>query len=132
MAYASLVIIFNKKNEVLLLKRSEKVDSFRGLWGFPGGKREDGELSLEAAVREVKEETDLDILKKDLTYVFTMRRTPDKDILFYITNQWKGTVSIDWESQDYAWRNPNDLGGEDMVPTPKIVFDLIKEWSKLF
>ena len=65
MAYASLVIIFNKKNEVLLLKRSEKVDSFRGLWGFPGGKREDGELSLEAAVREVKEETDLDILKKD-------------------------------------------------------------------
>ena len=39
MSYASLVIIFNNENKILLLKRSQKVDSYRGMWGFPGGER---------------------------------------------------------------------------------------------
>mgnify|MGYP001365456606 CR=1 FL=1 len=132
MPYASLVIIFNKDNKVLLLKRSKKVDSYPEYWGFPGGKREDGETSVEAAVREVREETSLTVYPKELAYVFTMKRGEHKDIVFYITKKWSGTPSIDWESDEFRWVDPKDMSQLNMVPTPKLVYDLIDAWSKVF
>lgn len=47
--------IFNEKGEVLLQKRGS------GGWGFPGGAIEVGESIEAAAVREVREETGLDV-----------------------------------------------------------------------
>jgi 8-oxo-dGTP diphosphatase len=132
MPYASLVIIFNDKGEVLLLKRSQKVDSYRGLWGFPGGKREEGETSVDAAIREVYEETSLKIWQKYLVYVFTMKREPYKDIIFYLTSQWSGEPKVDWESDEFRWFKPSEIADLKMVPTPKIVFELIDAWSKMF
>ena len=129
MSYAALVIILDDKNKVLLLKRSQKVDTYRGLWGFPGGKREDGETSVDAAVREVYEETSLRVCPKELIYVFTMTRRPCKDIVFFLTSKWAGTPKVDWESDEFAWFDPSELSGLDMVPTPKIVFDMIESWA---
>ncbi|MBP1933193.1 NUDIX domain-containing protein [Ammoniphilus resinae] len=60
------VIILNKKNEVLLQKRSDV-----GLWGIPSGHIEIGETVSEAAIREVKEETNLDINIKKLIGVYS-------------------------------------------------------------
>ncbi|MCC2630492.1 MAG: MutT/nudix family protein 7,8-dihydro-8-oxoguanine triphosphatase [Candidatus Paceibacter sp.] len=61
------VIILNKEGKVLLGRRHpdpDKADSaFRsaGEWSLPGGKLEWGESFEDGAIREVKEETDLDI-----------------------------------------------------------------------
>jgi len=54
----ALVAAFNSNKELLLLKRPGNVHQ-GGLWSFPGGKVEDGEAPLNAAVRELKEETAL-------------------------------------------------------------------------
>ncbi len=132
MPYASLVIIFNEEKKVLLLKRSQEVDSYQGLWGFPGGTIEEGEASVNAAVREVFEETSLKISPKNLVYVFTMRKEPYKDIIFYIASQWSGSPKIDWESDDYDWFDPSEMKGLNIVPTPEIVFELISSWAKMF
>jgi 8-oxo-dGTP diphosphatase len=61
------VIILNKKGQVLLGRRHpdpDKADSaFRsaGEWSLPGGKLEWGESFEDGAIREVKEETSLNI-----------------------------------------------------------------------
>lgn len=47
-----------KNNKILLLKRSKP--PYEDLWSLPGGKVKFGEHIEEAAMREVKEETDLD------------------------------------------------------------------------
>ena len=47
-------------DKCLLCKRNKK-GSFPGMWSVPAGKIEDGEGTRSAAVREFKEETDLDI-----------------------------------------------------------------------
>jgi mutator protein MutT len=49
--------ITNSKGQILLQKRSKEEE----LWGFPGGAVEVGESIEEAVVREVKEETGLDV-----------------------------------------------------------------------
>ncbi|MBQ8556835.1 MAG: NUDIX domain-containing protein [Clostridia bacterium] len=58
--------IFNGKGEVLLQRRGDS-----SLWGFPGGAIEPGESICEAAIREIKEETGLDVEVKKLIGIYT-------------------------------------------------------------
>ena len=55
------VVILNEVGEVLLLQRSQNVRNERGCWELPGGEVEFNESMSDAAVREAKEEADLDI-----------------------------------------------------------------------
>lgn len=58
------VYIFNNKNQLLLgLRKSEHAN---GTWCAPGGHMEYGETNEQAAIREVKEETGIDILAQHL------------------------------------------------------------------
>jgi mutator protein MutT len=61
------VIVFNGEGRVLLQKRSATGDQ----WGFPGGIIELGESAAEAAIREVHEETGLDVKIDSLLGVYT-------------------------------------------------------------
>ena len=58
----------NHGNETLILKRSENVATNSAREGIPGGKKEKGESDLEAALREAREETGID-LEKDFPAV---------------------------------------------------------------
>lgn len=53
----SVACIINENGEILLQKRSDKGD----IWGLPGGAVEIGESIEEAVIREVKEETGLNV-----------------------------------------------------------------------
>jgi len=58
--------IFNENGEVLLQRRGDS-----NKWGFPGGAIELGETPQQAAIREVKEETGLDVEIGRLIGVYT-------------------------------------------------------------
>lgn len=74
---ATAVVIVNQENKVLLQKRSDN-----GLWGLPGGLLEIDEFIINGAIREVKEETNLDIEIVRFIGVFhnPFMRWFDKDI----------------------------------------------------
>ena len=60
--------------EVLLIRR--KYPPYKDMWALPGGKLEPDETLEECLVREVKEETGLDVLNYHLLCV---RSEPDRD-----------------------------------------------------
>lgn len=55
------VLIFNKKGEIFLAKRSGKVKNQSGWWSKPGGTVKYGEKVISAMKREVKEEQGIEI-----------------------------------------------------------------------
>ncbi len=61
------IVVFDSTGKILLQKRSGAED----LWGFPGGVMELGESAAEAAIREVREETGLDVKIDSLLGVYT-------------------------------------------------------------
>ena len=58
---ASCMVIQDESDSVLLTKRSEDMNVFPGAWVLPGGHIEVGESLEECAIREVKEETGIEI-----------------------------------------------------------------------
>lgn len=67
-------IIIKTEEGVVLIKR--KNDPFKGKWAIPGGFVEYGETVENAARREVKEETGLEVELEDLVGVYS---DPDRD-----------------------------------------------------
>lgn len=72
-------VVFNEKNEILLVK--EKMD---GRWSLPGGWSDIGYSPKEVAVKEVKEETGLDVRAVRLLAVIDMSRHPHPVLPFYV------------------------------------------------
>lgn len=72
-------VIFNEKDEILLVR--EKAD---GLWSLPGGWSDVGFSPKEVAVKEVKEETGLDVEAIRLLAVMDMSKHPHPVIPFYV------------------------------------------------
>lgn len=88
----AFAMIFNDKQEVLLCRRPDD-----GLWNLPGGGVEDGESPIEAAIREVKEEVNLDIDDLKLQGIYT--KPKENDIVFSFI---PGKVSGDLKLSDEA------------------------------
>lgn len=105
--YSSGAIVYrynsNKELEFLLVK------ILGGNWGFPKGQIEENETSEMAAIREVKEETNLDIILEDknkfyqkISYI--TNNSELKYVDFYLAKEFKNTVIIDEEEiSEYKW-----------------------------
>ena len=110
------------QNEILLLKRSEKVSSYQGKWNSIGGFIDEA-VSLEnKAITEAKEE--LGITEENIKSIQTGKRIDfydkDIDITWYIFPvlielKAKPEIKLDWEHTDFVWINPEDLNKYDTV-----------------
>ena len=67
-------IVINEKDEVLLIHHNA------GHWDFPKGHVEDGETEIQTAMREVKEETNLDVEVNE-KYRYTTKYSPKEDVM---------------------------------------------------
>src|SRR5690606_24226333 len=73
--------LMDDRGRILLARRLENADQ-GGMWEFPGGKVEIGEMPEEALIREVKEELGVTVRREDIApLTFTSYRYPKRDIV---------------------------------------------------
>lgn len=95
-------------DRVLLAQRSKAPD--KGLWGFPGGHVEPGETALEAARRELREETGLEARAVEyLTNIDVIRHDAAGRVVVHyllaavLCADPVGTLQADDDAMDVAW-----------------------------
>lgn len=109
------VIIVNEKGEILLQSRAD-----RDKWGLPGGCQELGERFEDTAIREVKEETNLDVNEEDLELITVVsgpsRRNdyPNGDVVInntvlYCVKTYTGELKWDRESKEMKFFSLDNL-----------------------
>lgn len=105
------IVIKNDEDEFLMLKRKNR--PVKNKWWFVGGRIEKGEILEEAALRKVKEETELDVsLKKilgvDQTFFkkgFFGQSVQTVNIVFLAKTKGKPKIKLDNQSSGYKWFN---------------------------
>lgn len=123
-AIGAAVIILNTKGEVLL---GERINSYKAGWfGMPGGRIELEEPILDAAKREIQEETGLDIAY--LEYVGVVRELQDgyNFIHFgYVTKEVTDEPQLIEADKCKGWKwYALDALPENILPGHKAVIDM--------
>jgi len=120
---APVVTIFVKyKNEILLLKRSDKVRTYRGKWNTIAGYLDEVKPLKEKVWEELREE--IGVIEKDILNIKYGGSYKLKDkkinkiwivhpVLVELKN--KPEIVLDWEHTEYKWIKPKDLNKYDTV-----------------
>lgn len=91
----AVYFVLIKDNKILLQQRAG-TNYMNGYYGVPSGHLEAGEGCLHALVREVKEETGLEIKKEDLVFKQVINNVSNREYmcLFYTVNKYTGVPKI--------------------------------------
>ena len=113
----SAVALFDADGRVLLTQRPEG-KHMAGLWEFPGGKVEPGELPEAALTREIREELGVEICERcaaPLTFVSHQYENFHLLMMLYVCRKWEG-IPQPLEGQALAWKFPREMTGMPMPP----------------
>lgn len=102
----------------VLITRRPEGKTLAGLWEFPGGKVETGELPEQSLIRELKEELGIDVNVACLApLTFASHSYSDFHLLMplWICRRWEGIVTAQ-ENQELAWVRPQRLKDYAMPP----------------
>jgi 8-oxo-dGTP diphosphatase len=102
----------------VLIARRPPGKSMAGLWEFPGGKVEQGELPEATVIRELSEELGIDVTATCLApLTFASHSYDDFHLVMplYVCRRWEGRVTPR-EGQELAWVRPVRLGDYPMPP----------------
>ena len=123
----------SSQDKVLILKRSEKVKSMKGLWGAVSGIIEGDEDPLDRAKIEIYEEIGAkpDIIRliktgKDLT--ISSPQYPDHQwhIFPFLFEMQTTKISLNWENSSYKWIKPEEISQYKTVPSlDEVLFNLL-------
>jgi len=110
--------ILSHEERVLLLRRSEKVGSYRGKWACISGYLEGDEKPAMAARREIREEVgEIDLREISSTPVIHVRDGERMwSIHAFLFEVPSSKVRTDWEHVDHRWIAPEEVMDYEIVP----------------
>jgi 8-oxo-dGTP pyrophosphatase MutT (NUDIX family) len=120
-------------NKILILKRSDKVRSMKGLWSGVSGIIENNEIPINRAKIEIFEEVGIKENKINLVKSIEKIKITSPQ---YENHEWEvfpflfetkeTEIKLNWENSEHKWINVNELKNYETVPSlDKILFDLL-------
>lgn len=116
--------VVNDRGELLMIHRTDN-----NLWALPGGGHDIGESISQTVIREVCEETGIDVEITGLTGIYTNPRHvmayDDGEVrqqfsICFTARPIGGTLRTSSESREVAWVQPDDLADLDIHPSMRL------------
>ena len=131
-------IMIKDGNKVLLGHRNINRKDTGGIfepdtWTFPGGKQEFHETIFECAIREVKEETNLDIEDLEIFSVSDdIQQSKHYVTIQVIANKYSGLLKImePTKEDEWKWFDLNKLPNNIYSPTKQFIYKYKKHLDK--
>jgi 8-oxo-dGTP pyrophosphatase MutT (NUDIX family) len=121
------------ENKLLILKRSNKVKTMKGLWAGISGIIENNEGPLKRAKIEIFEETG--IIEEEITLIKDAKsmkinspqyENHEWEIFPFLFEAGNPIVKLNWENSEFKWINVKELGNYETVPSlEKVLFNLL-------
>jgi len=121
---ATCVVVADSRNKIWLVKRS--VEPKTGFWCLPGGFMEMGETPEQAALRELKEETNFSG-KIEMLLGISANHSPTYNTILmagYLVRDFSGDPKAGDDASDIRCFGPDDL--------PEIAFQSHKQFIRIF
>jgi ADP-ribose pyrophosphatase YjhB (NUDIX family) len=116
-------IIVNGEGQIVLVRRA--IEPGYGLWVFPGGYVDKGELVTAAAIREAREEAGLEIRLDRLLNVYSYEGRQIV-VIVYAATAVGGALAHDEECLEVKWFTAS------AIPWEKLAFDSTREGLREF
>ncbi len=129
-----IVTSFIKFNDqILILKRSEKVRSMKGLWSGVSGIIENNENPIDRAKIEIFEE--IGIREKEIRLIKKLEKMKissqqyknhEWEIFPFLFETKNRNIELNWENSEFKWILPKELKNYQTVPSlEKILLNLL-------
>lgn len=117
-----ITIFVMYKGKLLLMKRSDKVGTYKGKWMAVAGYYDESVTLRKKVEEELREEIDVVDYKKIEAFdllMFEDKKIGKKWIIFNVVVELKKEpkIALDWEHTEYVWINPKTLEEYDTVPS---------------
>ncbi len=134
MRSTKIVTSFIRDNEkLLILKRSDKVKSMKGLWAGISGIIENKEEPLSRAKIEIFEEVGISedkitLIKasEEMKIHSPQYKNHEWEIFPFLFESSKPAIKLNWENSDFKWISIEELENNETVPSlQKVLFSLL-------
>lgn len=128
------LIIINKKNQILLVKRLEEEEGFNDTWSIPGGGPEVGEDFESALHRKIMEELNCKIKRYEYFRSYYMNLPKEHHVRsVYFYGEINGKIKINEESSEYRWfdlSDPELLKLKFAFNQQQVISDFVRFWKR--
>ena len=128
-----ITAFIKNNNKILILKRSDKVRSMRGLWSGISGIIENNEIPIKRAKIEILEE--VGIKKSKINLIKSIEKIKisspqyenhEWEVFPFLFETKESEIKLNWENSEHKWINVNELKNYETVPSlDKILFNLL-------
>lgn len=113
------ILLYNPHGQILFLRRSATHPRYPEHLDLPGGELDDTESPIDAVIREVLEETSLQISPQTIQKAFEKQHnTHTKHLLYKGQLTTPTNIQLSWEHAEYLWLTPQQLAKTPTPPQP--------------